>query len=67
MIELQCRLSSRTDQEMIWPMPFILPKRGKVQQDGEGGEQLQALGEGAERGQGAWRSRTCESTVKPCM
>ncbi len=25
----QCRLSSRTDQETIWPMPFILLKRGK--------------------------------------
>ena len=25
----QCRLSSRTDQVTIWPMPFILLKRGK--------------------------------------
>ncbi len=25
----QCRLSSRTDQETIWPMPFILLWRGK--------------------------------------
>src|SRR3546814_5228332 len=29
MIELVCRLSSRTLHEMIWPMPFILLKRGK--------------------------------------
>ncbi len=25
----QCRLSSRIDHETIWPMPFILLKRGK--------------------------------------
>jgi len=29
MIELVCRLSSRTDQLTIWPMPFILFQRGK--------------------------------------
>ena len=29
MIDRQCSVSSRTDQETIWPMPFILPKRGK--------------------------------------
>ena len=29
MIELQCSVSSRTDQVMICPMPFILLKRGK--------------------------------------
>ena len=26
----QCRLSSRTDQLTIWPMPFILLWRGKL-------------------------------------
>ena len=29
MMDRQCRVSSRTDQEMIWPIPFILLKRGK--------------------------------------
>ena len=29
MIPSQCRLSSRTDHETIWPMPFILLWRGK--------------------------------------
>jgi hypothetical protein len=29
MMPSQCRLSSRTDQLTIWPMPFILLKRGK--------------------------------------
>ena len=29
MIELQCSVSSRTDHDTIWPMPFILLKRGK--------------------------------------
>ncbi|MNR14922.1 hypothetical protein D3C85_1314220 [compost metagenome] len=29
MMPSQCRLSSRTDQLTIWPMPFILDWRGK--------------------------------------
>ena len=30
MMPSQCRLSSRTDQLTIWPMPFILLWRGKL-------------------------------------
>src|SRR5271166_6974331 len=34
-IESQCRLSSRTDQVMIWPIPFIFPRFGKMKGMGQ--------------------------------
>ena len=66
MIELQCSVSSRTDQVTIWPMPFILLKRGKFISIANEANSCRPSVK-APNTASVLAMSALESTLKPCM